>query len=62
MTKENATSQPPRKAKHLAIQGETLTGEEDAHERAKRRALDLLDRGFHLGGVIRATRDDWHER
>jgi hypothetical protein len=22
----------------------------------------LLDKGFHLGGVIRATRDEWHER
>ncbi|MFZ3340178.1 MAG: hypothetical protein WA213_04795 [Terriglobales bacterium] len=25
-------------------------------------ALRLLDKGFHLGGVIRADRDEWHER
>jgi hypothetical protein len=24
--------------------------------------LALLDRGFHLGGVIRARRDELHER
>jgi hypothetical protein len=24
--------------------------------------LGLLDRGFHLGGVIRARRDELHER
>ena len=28
----------------------------------QRRALALLDRGFHLGGRIEATRDEWHER
>jgi hypothetical protein len=24
--------------------------------------LALLDEGFHLGGEIRAGRDEWHER
>jgi hypothetical protein len=37
-------------------------GEREAYECAKRDAMVLLDRGFHLGGVIRATRDEWHER
>jgi predicted transcriptional regulator len=46
----------------LAKQIETLVGEDDAYEQAQRRALALLDRGFHLGGRIEATRDDWHER
>jgi hypothetical protein len=46
----------------LAQQIESLVGEEEAHERAERQALALLDKGFHLGGVIRATRDEWHER
>jgi len=46
----------------LASQIETLVGEEEAYERARRQATALLDQGFHLGGVIRATRDEWHER
>jgi O-phosphoseryl-tRNA(Cys) synthetase len=39
-----------------------LVSEDDAYEQAQRQALALLDRGFHLGGVITATRDEWHER
>ena len=46
----------------LARQIEWLVGEDDAYEQAQRRALALLDRGFHLGGHIEATRDEWHER
>ena len=46
----------------LAEQIETLVGEDDAYEQAQRRALSLFDRGFHLGGTIESTRDEWHER
>lgn len=46
----------------LADQIEILVGEEEAYERAEREALALLDQGFHLGGVIRASRDELHER
>jgi hypothetical protein len=46
----------------LAEQIEILVGEEEAYERAQRQATALLDKGFHLGGVIRASRDQWHER
>ncbi|MGH9736402.1 MAG: DUF6364 family protein [Candidatus Acidiferrales bacterium] len=46
----------------VARQIETLVGEEEAYEKAKQRALALLDKGFHLGGVIRASRDELHER
>ena len=46
----------------LAEQIEFLVGEEEAYERAERQALALLDKGLHLGGVIRATRDELHER
>ena len=46
----------------LAEQIELLVGEEEAYERAERQATTLLDRGFHLVGVIRSSRDDWHER
>ena len=41
---------------------EILVGEEEAYERAERQAMSLLDQGFHLGGVIRANRDELHER
>lgn len=46
----------------IAQQIETLVGEDDAYEQARRRALALLDRGFHLGGRIEASRDEWHDR
>ena len=46
----------------LARQIEILVGEEEAYERAERQAMALLDEGFHLGGVIRASRDELHER
>ena len=46
----------------LARQIEILIGEEEAYERAEREAMTLLDRGFHLGGEIRASRDELHER
>ena len=46
----------------LARQIEILVGEEEAYERAERQAMSLLNQGFHLGGVIRASRDELHER
>lgn len=46
----------------LARQIEILVGEEEAYERAERRARTLLDQGFHLGGGIRASRDELHDR
>ena len=46
----------------LARQIEILVGEEEAYEWAERQAMSLLDQGFHLGGVIRASRDELHER
>jgi hypothetical protein len=46
----------------LARQIEILVGEEEAYERAERQAMSLLDQGFHLGGVIRVSRDELHER
>jgi hypothetical protein len=46
----------------LAEQIEALTGQEEAYERAKRSAVALMRKGFHLGGVITASRDELHER
>jgi len=46
----------------LAEQVEVLVGEEEAYERAQRQAMALLDQGFHMGGAIRVSRDELHER
>jgi predicted transcriptional regulator len=46
----------------LAQEIEFLVGNEEAYERARRQAMALLDEGFHLGGLIRASRDELHER
>lgn len=46
----------------VARQIEVLVGEEEAYERAQRQAQALLDRGFHLGGSVRVSRDELHER
>ena len=46
----------------LARQIEILIGEDEAYERAERQAKTLLDQGFNLGGAIRVSRDELHER
>jgi hypothetical protein len=46
----------------LAHQIEVLVGEEEAYERAERQAMALLNQGFHLGGRIRVSREELHER
>jgi len=46
----------------LAQQIDVLVGEEEAYERAQRQALALLERGFHMGGAIRVSRAELHER
>jgi hypothetical protein len=46
----------------LAQEIENLISADDAYDRARRNAVALLERGFHLGGEITASRDDLHER
>jgi len=46
----------------LARQIESLVREEETYELARQQAMILLDKGFHTGGVVRASRDDLHER
>jgi predicted transcriptional regulator len=46
----------------LAEQIESLIGREEAYERSQRAALALLEKGFHLGGMITADRDELHQR
>jgi hypothetical protein len=41
----------------LADQIESLVEEDEAYQSAERRALALLDDGFHLGYTIPASRD-----
>ncbi len=46
----------------LAQEVERLVAEEEVWERSERAALGLLEQGFDLGGVIRASREELHER
>lgn len=46
----------------LAEQIESLARADEMYEQSKRAALAFLERGFHLGGVIKASRQQWHER
>jgi hypothetical protein len=46
----------------LAQQIEVLVEDEDAYVRAERQAMALLEKGFHLGGVKKASREELHER
>jgi predicted transcriptional regulator len=45
----------------VAAQIQESVRAEDAYEAARRSALELLERGFHLGGK-RLSRDELHER
>ncbi len=46
----------------LAAQIEALVDADEAYDRAHRGALDLMERGFHMGGVHTTPRDELHER
>lgn len=46
----------------VARQIESLVDKDEQYERAKRHALALLEKGFHLGGKVRVRRDELHER
>jgi hypothetical protein len=39
-----------------------IVDEEDYYEQCKRKALKILDNGYHLGGNINYTREELHER
>lgn len=46
----------------LARQIEDLVESDEAYENAHRAALDLMNRGFHLGGSHSVKREELHER
>ena len=39
-----------------------IINEEERYELAKRKAINLLNKGYHLGGKIPCSRDQLHER
>ena len=63
-----------RKVKHVAVErGTSISGllaehleqiveQDKEYELARKKAVGLMKRGLKLGGKIRATRDEWHER
>jgi predicted transcriptional regulator len=57
-----AAQQGTSVSKLLARYVERMVMDEAAYDAARRRALAHLDAGFHLGGEIHASRDEWHER
>jgi hypothetical protein len=46
----------------LTTQIEALVDADEAYESAHRGALDLMERGFHLGGNHSANREEVHSR
>lgn len=46
----------------LAAQIESLVNADEDYERAHQAALDLMERGFHMGGVHDMHREELHER
>jgi hypothetical protein len=46
----------------LAEQIDALVREDDAYEIAQRRALALLEKGFHMGGGPMVSREELHDR
>jgi hypothetical protein len=46
----------------LAQQIEILVEDEDAYVHAERQAAAILEKGFHFGGVVKASREELHER
>ena len=46
----------------LTSQIEQLANSEDEYEKAMRRAIARMEKGFHLGGTHKLDRDALHER
>ena len=49
-------------SKLLSEELERLVRDHERYERAKRRALATMKKGFHMGGRITASRDELHDR
>jgi len=55
---ENGTSVSGLLTEHL----EQIVEHDQEYESARKKAVALVKRGLKLGGKIRATRGEWHER
>ncbi len=49
-------------SKLLSEELERLVRDHAQYEQAKRRALATMKKGFHMGGRVTATRDEFHDR
>ena len=49
-------------SKLLSEELERLLRKHEQYEQAKRSALAALKKGFHMGGLLKASRDDLQER
>jgi len=57
-----ATKKDTSVTKLLTEQLAKMVSEDDQFDLAKKRALAILKKGFHLGGSIIAKREELHER
>jgi hypothetical protein len=46
----------------VAAQIEALVDADEAYESLHRAAIDLMERGFHMGGIHSVAREELHER
>ena len=46
----------------VAAQIEALVDADEAYKSAHRAAIDLMERGFHMGGIHSVDREELHER
>lgn len=46
----------------VAEQIESLVDKDEAYERAAAAAIATMHKGFHMGGVVKVSRDELHER
>ena len=60
--KVRAAQQATSLSRLLTQQLEKALKDEDSYEASRRRALALLEQGFHLGGRRPGPRAAWHER
>jgi len=57
-----AASRGTSVSKLVALELSRTVEEAEAYERAKRQALAVLDKGFHMGGQPLVSREELHER
>ena len=46
----------------LSLEIERLVAESEQYEKARKSAFSYIESGFHLGGEIKVTREELHDR